>query len=1118
MTEEEKSGIVHEVIETIKGQSQDIAELPLSDNIDDFTTLPAVGKDGRLKKFRVTDLRSEFAGGSNIELVQETGQSEDKAMSQKATTAAIAAATTTNDGKNLQEVYEVSKTAATRASQTQSTIEVVQERGEATDKPMSQKAVSDALAQIEKKAEDNATAITSISASGGVPIAQEAGDSTTSVMSQKAVSDAIKGLDDKVRENVDAVKAVSKLEESIVGKEEVVTPYAFTQEKEQRGQIFSLKWTNIGGSYIHFIINIDGYEDVKLLGHSEKTVRIAFLKSIENKRNGEDVLFAGENKLTSISANTEVTLKIPTDAKFLFVEGGTEFRRSYLQSLTLIKNAKDGILKQVESNKEDVGKALKLATESAQAAEAAVSLREKLYGKKTIVSKDSGAEVRTHKIALGKWGNNLYKHMLVSIKGYEKVHLVANPTEGFEYTFLVDDENLQQTKTSPTYAQNYRGEVKTKAGEDFFVDVPVDADYLYVLFYYEFHTPKNKMEPSLIELIKEGDFEGLKKGNSTSYSDGKSVVTLGSSLSQCGQEFKTLSWIERINDLVDINIVNSARSGGNLETNIENVSKGDLIYYDSVKTKTVVSRKCYWSFKPSYFLWGNAANGTPAGGLNLYNQLKKAYAVTRQHGAQMILGGEDASLIGQYENYNHLPLLGGAKAYDACIKSFAKDFNVLVSPISVIHDKLTHSGSYGTLPYKGIVEKFMGVHGGYRCSSPFLMHADLLGRLPLSKSIKAYKVRETYKNGSPSVTDLVYQGNEERLKFFRGLMPGTNGVTSIQKIDNMDNGGFSVPETAIAMTDRVYDSETYHFLNGDEVTFYKWALFEAILEQVLIDKFSFSVISSKRPTAVYYAVINEGVTEWKSANFDYSDGVVSFTANDEDSVIDVSTQDFRKKHILQDYDKVRILVNYADEESWTLAKPVVSGYNGVTKPVQGVENKLRKFGTELMDKTSVESGWTFGGGASVKAFPASMANYTRYNDVKKHIQLEIDGDSCSKTITIEKGASRVAVRVVAQMFPKYATKRFVGTSDENSEYVDATKATVRPADYNCGKLIVTLNKSAVQHAIIDNGWSESYFEFDIDSSDTEISVKIERDTLVDNSYINHLRPVIIHDVSVQKVW
>lgn len=147
MTEEEKSGIVHEVIETIKGQSQDIAELPLSDNIEDFTTLPAVGKDGRLKKFRVTDLRSEFAGGSNIELVQETGQSEDKAMSQKATTAAIAAATTTNDGKNLQEVYDATKS-LTRTGQPSATIDIAQELGDSATKVMSQAAVKKAIENV----------------------------------------------------------------------------------------------------------------------------------------------------------------------------------------------------------------------------------------------------------------------------------------------------------------------------------------------------------------------------------------------------------------------------------------------------------------------------------------------------------------------------------------------------------------------------------------------------------------------------------------------------------------------------------------------------------------------------------------------------------------------------------------------------------------------------------------------------------------------------------------------------------------------------------------------------------------------------------------------------------
>lgn len=59
MTEEEKSGIVHEVIETIKGQSQDIAELPVSDNIEDFTSLPVVAQDGTLRKMSVTMLKGK---------------------------------------------------------------------------------------------------------------------------------------------------------------------------------------------------------------------------------------------------------------------------------------------------------------------------------------------------------------------------------------------------------------------------------------------------------------------------------------------------------------------------------------------------------------------------------------------------------------------------------------------------------------------------------------------------------------------------------------------------------------------------------------------------------------------------------------------------------------------------------------------------------------------------------------------------------------------------------------------------------------------------------------------------------------------------------------------------
>lgn len=70
MTEEEKRGLVHEVVEEIKRQSQDVSELPVSNNIEDFTSLPVVDREGRLKRFSVSELKRELGKGQDVELVK----------------------------------------------------------------------------------------------------------------------------------------------------------------------------------------------------------------------------------------------------------------------------------------------------------------------------------------------------------------------------------------------------------------------------------------------------------------------------------------------------------------------------------------------------------------------------------------------------------------------------------------------------------------------------------------------------------------------------------------------------------------------------------------------------------------------------------------------------------------------------------------------------------------------------------------------------------------------------------------------------------------------------------------------------------------------------------------
>lgn len=53
MTREEKQEIIQGVIEAIKAQSQDISELPSSNNIEEVKTLPILSKDGVLKSISI---------------------------------------------------------------------------------------------------------------------------------------------------------------------------------------------------------------------------------------------------------------------------------------------------------------------------------------------------------------------------------------------------------------------------------------------------------------------------------------------------------------------------------------------------------------------------------------------------------------------------------------------------------------------------------------------------------------------------------------------------------------------------------------------------------------------------------------------------------------------------------------------------------------------------------------------------------------------------------------------------------------------------------------------------------------------------------------------------------
>ena len=577
-------------------------------------------------------------------------------------------------------------------------------------------------------------------------------------------------------------------------------------------------------------------------------------------------------------------------------------------------------------------------------------------------------------------------------------------------------------------------------------------------------------------------------GGSVTEADATAVLHLGSSVTYNATYKKTTSWLERLNDKVDVNLVNYGISGGSLQTNVTRLLNNEGLLLDPLQTLQ--------SLRPSYIMCENNNNMTPAGD-DLYTIFKNAKHLADSVGAKMIIGEEETA--------------GEHNSYRATAQAFAREYGL---PYIAVNSIITTLFPRTEAPYKGW---YSGMHGGFRSGAPYMALVDLIGRLPIKKSIKLFKVRETYKNGTPNIGDLVYDDNFEREKYWRATCCGVGGNVPVSQIDNLDNQSNQIALPSgykEAMADTETRAETSMFKRGAAISFYKYALIEFILDRLHVTRATFKARVSTVPTKIYLAIARNAhnatsktpTTEFVELPFVYENGLIT-------AEIERPSADFQK------YDKVKIVVHCADAEAFTLSSPSINGYDGDEKCVdysilQSFRN--RQVGIELLDKTSVESGWSLNGEASIKAFPDVLANYTNCNKVKQHIQLESDGASCEKSIAIQQPTQRVAIRIVACLFPKVMTKRFNGTPHEKSEFISLLP-TVRPADYDCGTLKITCNKFIVRRCVVESGWTECYVEVDLSQDDKNLQIKIERETFVDDSYINNQRPVLIHDVSVQRL-
>lgn len=534
------------------------------------------------------------------------------------------------------------------------------------------------------------------------------------------------------------------------------------------------------------------------------------------------------------------------------------------------------------------------------------------------------------------------------------------------------------------------------------------------------------------------------------------VIMEGSSYTEGVCHPVGFSWTEKLNDVVDLPVINDGISGSqrihgilNIKANSKlrstpNVSKADLPY--------------------SYVWFGNTANGSPLG-IAGYNELLEAKAATESRGAEMLIGEEENPQTGNYE-----PL------YEA----FAQRENVkIANAVNIIGPMLYPGQSFAGQWYTS--------HKGWRAVSVYSAHYDFFEKLPIKQAIKAYKVRPT-KNVN-AVTDLFFKNIKERAKFFYAISSGQNGTSSSPKVtmvscDNLDKVTDTNPTSEYdvqgAAETLSRESELAKLLSGGVVEFSNFALLEFTLNISKLGNAEISFACSVQPQKVYVA----GMTEYLQHSIVYNDGIVTINVADERCLRS---------------DKISILVECAGR--FSISTPVCR-YKGAQKKMRDFTFTRRKYGVEVLEDTSVQP---LSGGTKF-SLPTSLNLYTKYNTVKSILKLTGE-EKATRNFTIAERAN-YAVRVVAQNFFKIMTTRFSGA--EFSEFVNTDGISLQNYQYDKGEVVIMVDDLWTFPMVVESGWTELYIEVPLSVGSHKISIARAND-------VNVYTPIWLHDISVQKI-
>ena len=893
---------------------------------------------------------------------------------------------------------------------------------------LAQQAVDDLKKKIKKGSADIEALIT-----GGIsdmetlmreiPIAQETGDSPTKVMSQKAVTDALKNVktttkDGKSLEDVYSTLFLENGKKVATSYINVMTAgYALFQDghiEARDGWKTTQDFIKLGTAY-RIKVNVFGGDS-----------------------NVNFVCFYDKNKafLSGISATPQQynrDLDVPQEAEYVRFCTNT-----FNLSPTIVIYRKDftSINDIIQSNTRDIRKIK-------EGNIIRISLPDYDFRQK------SSVEGLLDEIT-GEYKKNAaweYTEKYLDLSNVTKIVVTSSGTNASIVAFYDEDKN---------FIGNI---IRSLVAEE--IEIPTDAKFARFCFGWKRGSVivSSYKTYALNEYVEDNIRPADVYRDEVNINNVDALLVEGSSLTASIASPIGFGWLSKMNDLVDILIVNDGRPGHSRTSNINALVKGELMEM-SKSALSVINYK--------YVLLMNSANSSTTG-MEGFGELEKALSFCRANNVNLILGEEE----------------WGGKEYSDLYNNFGKLHHIpTAEPIAAMSSRLSTG-------YAGLK---LSNHAGWRLSSCYAAMQESIEALPMRRSIKIFRVRPNI--NVSKIDDLAFSTNEQRARVWKSCQVGQKSNVALlgraltfNSADNLDQRDGKYDTSATYSKGSTEDSETGNLLSGGYIDSVGYALIQFVVNVDSLYSCNISFSSDKMVKA-YVLRYNEEASsniyhKYVEVDGNYNDGVTTIKIDN-------------TKGLLCD-SKITLLL-YA-EGSYKVSNPRCQ-YTGRQKS-EGVFNyHQRLHGDECLQDTSVED-VILSGGAAIITPPVNLSLKSNCNGSGKLVALSSMTSAIKKNFASK--SNRIAIRITAQNFFKFATTRFSGA--EYEDYVTSGHIGLEPNGYDYAHIYVIVD-GAIQKKLVWSGWTEVYCEFDLQKGNHTLT--LQRAT-------EGNQPILIHDISVQDI-